>query len=59
MRGCPPHPLMPEAGGRTDPEVTRAGELPLPHPPPAATFGKAGPAPHLGNTIEPTLLAEG
>lgn len=26
--------------------------------PPAATLGEAGPAPRLGNTIEPILLAE-
>lgn len=46
---------MPGADGRMDPEVTRVGELSL-HPTPlAAILGRTGPAPHLGNTIEPTL----
>lgn len=48
---------LPEPGVRTDSEVTiTARELSL--PPPAATLGRAGPAPHLGNTVQPTLLVK-
>lgn len=56
---------MPEAGGITGPEITRVEKavpafllFPVAPIPPAATRGRAGPAPHLGNTTEPTLLVE-
>lgn len=47
---------MPEARGRTGPEVRRAGEMP--HPLTAATLERPGPAPHLGSTTGSALLAE-
>lgn len=53
-----PHYLsVPEPGVRTESEVTiTARELSL--PPPTATFGRAGPVPHLGNTVQPTMLVK-
>lgn len=47
-KDCPTH--TPEAGGRrAGPKVIRGGELPL-------LLIRAGLAPHLGNTIEPTQV---
>lgn len=53
-----PHYLsVPEPGVRTESEVTiTARELSL--LPPTATFGRAGPVPHLGNTVQPTMLVK-
>lgn len=52
-----PLPWTPEACRRTGPEVTRMGEMSLPSTS-CNTQGRGGPAPHLDNIAEPTLLAK-
>lgn len=47
-------PSMSEAGGRTGPEVRRAGELCLP----TAALRRKGPTSSVDSTIESTPLAE-